>query len=508
MKAVFLIVLSSLIPSAFAESYKVETIEFPLYVAPEVGGIDFTPDGEIVVALRRYGVLMARPTEDPTAFPWRVFSEDILHNACGLQVISKDEIILSQMAELTRLRDTDGDGIADSYENISDQWGVSGNYHETNTIVSHPDGGWYIAIGTASHNGPTFYKTRGEFSDMGRLGRNFSGVQWKGWVLRLDEAGNATPFASGFRMHNGIGLSPSGQLFATDNQGDWRGTSPLYLVEEGNFYGHPSSLVWDEAFTSNVSDNPLQYFIDNEDAYEAHRTRAAVELPQGFMCNSPSQPLFDTTDGAFGPFAGQVFIGDIAGARIIRCMLEEVDGFTQGACVKFIDHDLRPGNNRLAFSPDGKSLYTGQTVRGWGKPSEGMQRITFTGEMPFEVQSMSLSKDGFELRFTKAVDPQAASDIANYAMKRYWYKSTHAYGSPQHDLTDILIRNVTLGKDGRSVHLKVDGLQKKRIFELNLGDNIVASDGTPLTQPQTLLLPHQTPQIAWPTLSLTRFSFL
>ena len=78
---------------------------------------------------------MAKPAEDPKKFQWRVFAEDILHNSCGIEVISKDEIIVSQMPELTRIKDTDGDGIADLYETISDKWGMSGNYHETNTIV-------------------------------------------------------------------------------------------------------------------------------------------------------------------------------------------------------------------------------------------------------------------------------------------------------------------------------------------------------------------------------------
>ena len=66
-------------------------------------------------------------------------------------------------------------------------------------------------------------------------------------------------------------------------------------------------------------------------------------------------------------------------------MFEEVNGVTQGACVKLVDKGLKAGNNRLVFSPDGKTLYTGQTVRGWGRPSEGMQRITFNGKTPFEV---------------------------------------------------------------------------------------------------------------------------
>ncbi|MEM9158410.1 MAG: hypothetical protein AAGB46_05115 [Verrucomicrobiota bacterium] len=478
------IVFAAAIPAVIAQSYRVETIDFPPHVAPEVGGLDFTPEGEIVVALRRHGVLMAMPSEDPSAFPWHVFAEDILHNSCGLQAISKNEIIVSQMAELTRIKDEDGDGIADLYETISDQWGVSGNYHETNTIVPHPDGGWYIAIGTASHNGPTFFNTKGAFSDMGRLGRNFAGVEWKGWVLRVFEDGSVTPFAKGFRMHNGIGLDSKGRLFATDNQGDWRGTSPLYLVEKDHFYGHPSALVWDEEFTKNVSENPLQYYMDNREQYEKDRTRAVVEMPQGFMCNSPSQPLFDMTEGRFGPFAGQIFVGDIAGARIIRCMLEEVNGQLQGACVKFVDHDLRPGNNRLVFSPDGRSLYTGQTVRGWGNPSEGLQRITFTGKTPFEVQSMSLQKSGFKIRFTKPVDKASASELSNYAMSRYWYLSSHRYGSNQKDMTEIAIKDAEVSQDGLTVSLKIDGLEAKRIFELNLQEGLLARDGSRISQPQ------------------------
>ena len=100
-----LLTLFILLSAVYAESYKVETIEFPHYIAPEVGGLGFTPEGELVVAFRRSGVLMAIPNKDPKKYPWRVFSEDSLHNSCGLHVISKNEIIISQMAELTRLKD-------------------------------------------------------------------------------------------------------------------------------------------------------------------------------------------------------------------------------------------------------------------------------------------------------------------------------------------------------------------------------------------------------------------
>src|SRR6185369_12119786 len=130
------------------ESYQVDTITFPHNVVPEVGGLAFTAEGELVVALRRFGILMAKPDKDPTKFPWRSFSDDILHNTCGLEVISKSEMIISTMDDLVRVKDTDGDGIADSYQAICSDWGISGNYHETNTLV--PDGpnaanGWWLA---------------------------------------------------------------------------------------------------------------------------------------------------------------------------------------------------------------------------------------------------------------------------------------------------------------------------------------------------------------------------
>jgi hypothetical protein len=209
------------------------------------------------------------------------------------------------------------------------------------------------------------------------------------------------------------------------------------------------------------------YYIKNDAQYEKDRTPAAIELPHGFMCNSPSEVIFDTK-GKFGPFAGQAFVGDVAGGRIIRLMFEEVNGVTQGACVLFVDKGLRAGNNRLVFNPEGDTLYTGQTVRGWGKNSEGMQRVSFNGKTPFEVKGMSLLKDGFKLTFTKPVKKDVASKTDNYKFKRYWYKSGHAYGSGQNDMTDIKVKSAVVSEDGLSVTLKMDGLEERRIFEMNL----------------------------------------
>ena len=163
---------------SYAESYKVETITTPLEIALEIGD-SLNPSGELVVVTRRSGIQIAKTAKDPKAFQWRSFSDDSLHNLRGVQVISDSEMYISQMAELTKVIDTDKDGVADSYELISNEFGLSGNYHETNYIL--PD---KKAVGTSLwvplHNGPTFYHTQGEYKHNGRRGRNYAAAKWKG----------------------------------------------------------------------------------------------------------------------------------------------------------------------------------------------------------------------------------------------------------------------------------------------------------------------------------------
>src|SRR5690606_9457241 len=114
---------------------------------------------------------------------------------------------------------------------------------------------------------------------------------------------------------------------------------------------------------------------------DQRRTKAAVLFPHGIMANSPSQPLLDNTNGQFGPFSGQFLVGEMNRKRIVRVMLEKVGGQFQGACIPFMDGgDLKLGNNRLAFAPDG-SLWVGQIAHGW-LGDQGIQRISYTGKPP------------------------------------------------------------------------------------------------------------------------------
>jgi len=455
-------------PLRAQDAYTLETIAFPKNVPPEVGALGFNDAGEIVVALRRSDVLIARPTRNPAGFQWRRFARG-LHNACGMHVVNRHEIIVSQMPEVTRIVDTDHDGVADLYENLCSGFGLSGNYHETSHLVPDGKGGWFLAPGTASHNGPVFYNIRGRYSKVGRRGRNYSATDYRGWVLRIDAQGNFTPWCSGFRMHNGLLLDRDGNLWAGDNQGDWKATTPFYHLQKGHFYGHPSSLVWDAQWDPTV--DPLNLPLER---IEAMKTPAAILLPHDVMCRSASQPI-QIPDDTFGPYGGQILLPDNAGNRICRLMLEKVDGVFQGACAHFWNgKGLGSGNNRVAFSPDGRALYVGQTMRGWGKLAEGMQRITWQGHTPFDVLAMTLTKTGFRLRFTRPV----AASAGRFQLKTYHYRDTSNYGGPKLGMKEVnplaIHRRDPMTIDVDVPDLKAGG----QVYELKL--DLRDADGRPL----------------------------
>ncbi len=468
--------------AAETDAYRVEEITVPPGVAPEVGGLAFNSKGELVVVTRRSGILIGKPAKDPAAFEWRVFSNESLHEPLGVLVEKDNQLLVPTFPELTRITDTDGDGVADRYDTVSDAWGVSGAYHES-VVGPVPDGegNWFLNIGTASHNGPTFAHTRGRYSAIGRRGRNFSSVEWRGWVVKIKPDGSLIPWASGFRANNGIALGPDGTVWVTDNQGDFIPTSPLYAVEKGKFYGHASSLVWDAAFTK---DNPQRDpLLEGNEKLDAMRAKPAVQFPHGIMINSPAQPIFIPAGEKFGPFAGQMLVPDESGQRVLRVMLEKVGGEWQGACTFLVSGSgLRAGNNRVVFSPDGTALYVGQTMRGWGGPVEGLQRIVYTGQPLLEVKEIHLKPDGFELSFTQPIERTLAAEAARWRVQSYHYKFSQQYGAPQSDLTAVTPTQIAISADGLTARVTLGAITADRIYQLDLL-GLTSATGLPLAHP-------------------------
>lgn len=442
-----------------ANYYTVENIPLPDGLIAETGAIGFMPDGRFIACFHR-GEIM---TYNRKTKKWKLFAEG-LHDPLGILVVNDREILIMQRPELTRIRDTDGDGVADDYETVTDDFGLSGNYHEfAFGPVADKQGNLYIALNLASNGAGIRKEIRGKYDSLSRPGRMYSCVPYRGWIMKLTKDGKLHPYAVGFRSPNSLGFDAQGRLFVSDNQGDWLGTSKLFHVEEGKFYGHPAGLIWKEDFPRVV---PITLPVAKLDSM---RTKESIQFPHGYFANSPTQPIWDNTKGKFGPFAGQMIVGDMDHKYVMRILPEEVGGALQGACIPMnFGSKMRIGNNRLVFAPDG-SLWVGQNDHGWAG-SRGIQHISWKGKTHLDIMAMNLTKTGFDLTFTLPLNEEAAKDLANYKFKRFYYEYHQAYGSKQFDVQEVPVKSIKLSADRKKVSIELAEMKAGYVYELRTGE--------------------------------------
>jgi hypothetical protein len=191
----------------------------------------------------------------------------------------------------------------------------------------------------------------------------------------------------------------------------------------------------------------------------------------------------DTTGGKFGPFQNQLFVGDQSHSTVMRVFLEKVQGHYQGACFPF-RQGFGSGSLSLLMTKDG-SLFVGGTNRGWGSRGSkpySLDRLVWTGKVPFEIHEMRAKPDGFELTFTQEVDPAAAGDPKSYSLETYTYIYQADYGSPEVDRTTPTIKSAAVSADKRSVRLVIDQVQEGHIHELRLA-GLRSAMGNPILHP-------------------------
>jgi hypothetical protein len=431
--------------------YRPLTVFEPEECVLEVGGLDVMPDGRPIVCTRRGEVWVVEGAYDDPPFSavYKRFAFG-LHEPLG-GYWHDGGLLVSQRGEVTKLVDTDGDDRCDVFETVCDDWGVSGNYHEF-AFGPEPDGAGRLWVTL-------------NVGFCGSLGKSI--VPWRGWAGIVEPDGSLTPVCGGLRSPNGMGRNAAGDMFCCDNQGDWVATNKMMHLDVGDWHGHPAGNRWYESAGM------------TEPRGEQDFKPPAIWFPYDRMGRSASDILLDDTGGAFGPFEGQLFVGDQYEAAIMRVFLEQVDGVYQGACFPFID-GLDSGVNRLAWGEDG-SMFVGMTNRGWwskGPRQWGLQRIAYTGVTPFEVREMRARPDGFELSFTMPIDPRTAG-AGDLELESFTYERWEKYGAPEIDHRPHAITDVEVSDDGLVMRLVAGGLRAKHVYALSLA-SIRAADGQPL----------------------------
>ena len=473
--------------SAEAKFYKVNTIPLPQDCVLEVGGLAFRPDGKLLACTRRGEVwLVDNPTSDSLADVKLTKFATGLHEALGLYVQDANTVFVVQRPELTKLVTKDGEA-ATEFTTVCDKWGVSGDYHE-------------FAFGPARDKEGNFYITL----NVGFGGGHQAKAAWRGWCVKVTPEGKMEPFAYGLRSPNGINFSPDGDLFYCDNQGEWVATNKMHHLKPGRFYGHQAGLRWvkDSPFAGQAPDkvasgmwydgtqpsqkkwNDVGRFISWRGRRLSTWTWTAVHLVplRPAWARAPANRYGTPRAGSSGRSQDRRSSATNELVRDAR-RLEKVNGVYQGACFPFRS-GLQCGVNRLCFAPDG-SLMVGQTNRGWGslggKPY-GLQRIAYDGKEPFEIHHVALTKNGFDLVFTKPIDPKSlGAKPASVASFTYVYYST--YGCPETDSRFEAIGKPKLSRDGKTLSVPVDGLKKGRVYEIRL-DGLTTADGEKVLHPE------------------------
>ena len=434
-----------------ADYYTREEIPLPEGEVMEIGSIALMPEKKIAVTTRRGDLWICEGAyeEDLSKVKWKKAAEG-LHEPFGM-FWQEGGLTLTQRPEVSKLRDLDGDGEIDEFRTLAAPWGINGDYHEY-AFGSDPDKEgniWVVLCLTGSGS---------------------ANSDWRGWCMRITPEGDWIPTCSGIRSPGGIGFNAAGDVFYTDNQGLWNGSSSLKWLRPDSFQGNPTGNKY-----HTLANLPAPPQPKDGSRITAERKRfpelvpPAVIFPHGKVGQSPTGVITDTTVGAFGPFAGQVLVGEQTHSEVQRVFLEKVNGLYQGAVFKFLG-GYRSGIVPLRLSDDG-FLFVGTTNRGWaakGGLPFSFERTHWNGKVPFEIHEMRAKRDGFELTFTEPVDPKTAGNKDFYAMKAWTYVYKSGYGSPEVDHEAPVIEEAVVGGDKMSVRLKISGLVQGHVHHLAL----------------------------------------
>ena len=261
--------------------------------------------------------------------------------------------------------------------------------------------------------------------------------------------------------------------------------------------GHPRSYNW-YPFAPKVGPTPTEPESGGRIITEKERVNElvpyAVIFPYIRMGRSISGYTVNRTEGKFGPFENQIFLGDYTQSILMRATTEKINDVWQGACYPFRE-ELSTGILNVQFTQDG-NLLCGGTNRGWpvrGLKPFALERLDWTGKMPFEILRINITPAGFAIHFTKPLDPKTAKDPANYKVSTFTHIYHGGYGGPEVDQTTPKVKSVKLSEDKLTANITLSEFSKGHVHELDLS-GIRDSDQQPLLHKDAYYTVNEVPE--------------
>jgi glucose/arabinose dehydrogenase len=425
-------------------------------------GLDFFPDGKSAALCTWDGDVWLLSNLDDTLqnLTWKRIATG-LHQPLGLKILPnrqsaignrQSQIIVSCRDQIVRLHDFNVDDEIDFLECLNTDHQVTEHFHE-------------FAMGLQTDADGNFYYAKSARHALDAV------VPHHGTIIKVSADGSKSEIlASGFRAANGIGIGPSGELAASDQEGFWTPANRINLLattRPGRFFGN----MWSYHATPRTK----------EQGYDA----PLCFIPQS-VDRSPAEELWVTSD-KWGPLKGNMLHISYGAGKLFLVPYEIVGGVPQGGVVPF-DLSFTTGIMRGRFNPSDGQLYL-CGLFGWSSNTSdpgGLYRVRYTNKPVHLPRSLHVTPEGLAITFTNPLDKPTADDTASYALQRWNYRWTEKYGSPNYSLEnpnktgqdEVEITAATLSPDAKTILLKIK--DHKPAMQLKLDLNLKSADGTPI----------------------------
>lgn len=438
-----------------------ETTRLPLADEFMPTGLAWRKDGSMIVTSLKGRVWSLRDTDGDTLVDKATVFSDELAAPYGAFVGDGYVDVITKYA-LLRLFDDNNDDVADRMQTIASGWGHTADYHDW--VVGLPrdeKGNYYLSIPCEQD------------------GRSNAAAVMRGKVLRVAprEPTRNDPrlykletISGGHRFPMGIARTKAGDIFVTDNQGNYNPYNELNHVVPGARFGFINS-------TEKKDKN-----------FKPPLTSPAINIPHPWTRSVNGICVLEPPSGVaadhFGPFRGNLIGCEYDTRRLVRMSLQKVNGKWQGAAYPFSDPNAKGEDSLLgpiccAVSPGG-DLYIGELRdSGWGG-SNNIGAITRLRpdfkNLPTGIAKVEYREGKFEIFFTRAIDPTKAKEDANYTISSATRTSTPAYGGSDEKRRAEKIKSVRVAGDSMSVAIELsDDLRTGFVYDFQL-KNLAVKD--------------------------------
>jgi len=314
------------------------------------------------------------------------FDEVLDGTGSGLLALDGD-IWYTNIPHLWRLRDTDGDGVADEQDSLQHGFGVrvALRGHDMHGLRMGPDGRLYWSIGDRGYNL--------ELPDGSVLADPHSGA-----VFRCERDGsNIEVFYRGLRNPQELAFDNYGYLFTGDNNSDSEDRARVVYIAEGGQTG------WDMAYQTLSGDNDRGPWVQEGVWKTDHDGRPAWALPPlAYIGSGPSGLTHLPGTGMPDRYDDRFLLCDFRGSPEHSSVLA-FGAEPKGAGFEVVD--IHPLVKNILCTDvevgwDGH-VYVSDWVEGWGSTETGRIVRVEHDELrndPDIAEAAALVKDGFTHR--------------------------------------------------------------------------------------------------------------